>query len=173
MFDQELQITDGDKRQPMVTELMESQRLPMVFEFWMVELARDMLRLGSYFRAASIMLQIPGAAEYTWADDDEEEDNETFDMIGNAGRNELLNVLADCFKRLGVTDLIKQVPAGDYSRTELSGKWEELLDRREKLKNGLLSIVAGALDDVVILPRMHEINKAGEQPWWQEWRTAT
>ncbi len=67
-------IEDGDKLLSLDTDVRGSDRLPMVFQMWTAELARDVLRLGVYFSALGVMLQVPGAAEYEWVCDDDYED---------------------------------------------------------------------------------------------------
>ena len=129
------------------------------------EVARDYLRLGVFFRAVGIMLQVPGAARYAWVDDD----NETWDLIKETDDNALINVLAECFDRLGGKQLIEQVPGGDYNEEELPEEWTDLLNKQAGVKNGLLNVVAECLDALVVRPGMVEINAAVEQPWWLRW----
>ena len=172
MLDETMQIRDGDKLLPLVMNLSGSEPPPMVFQFWMAELARDMLRLGIYFRTVGIMLQIPGGAEYEWVGDDEDDENDaaTWELVRATDQNALLNVLAECLDRLGVKGLMEQVPAPDYEPEALSDEWEALLDKRAKVKNGLLTVVAECLDTLAVRPGMAEIDQADEPHWWQRWR---
>ena len=165
MFDEHMQIRDGEKLFPLHLLVRGSEPLPMVFQLWMAEVARDHLRLGVYFRAVGIMLQVPGAPEYAWVDDD----SETWDLIKETDENALLNVLAECFARLGVKQLIEQVPGPDYDEEELPEEWTDLLNKLAGVKNGLLNVVAECLDALVVGPGMAEINGAVEQPWWLRW----
>ena len=173
MLHEHMQVHDGDKRFELVTDVSGSEPLTMAFQFWMAEVARDMLRLGVYFRAVAIMLQIPGAAEYQWVEDEGENENETPNLIAGSGQNTLRNVLAECLERLGAKPLMEQVAGADYEAEELSDEWRAVLDKREKVKNGLLTVVAECLDKLVVRPGMEEIGQADEPHWWQRFRVET
>ncbi|UCC32294.1 MAG: hypothetical protein JSU86_08430 [Phycisphaerales bacterium] len=170
MFEQYMKIRDGEKVYQLELLVGPSAPLPMVFQFWMAEVARDFLRLGVLFRAVGIMLQIPGAAEYQWYNEDEDKDDQTVKLVSTTDQNALLNVLAQCLDRLGVKHLMEQVPAPDYHEEELSEEWKEMLDKREKVKNGLLTVVADCLDVLVVYPGRAEIDEVPEEPWWNRWR---
>jgi hypothetical protein len=163
------QFKDGDKLVAVTLDVAGSYRLPMVFQYWMAEVARDHLRLGVYFGAMAIMLQIPGAAGYEWVADDDLGDA-AYTLTRASDRNTLLNVLAVCLERLRAKELIEQVPAGDYYEEELPRKWKSLLNKLGKMENGLLTVVAQCLDALVVEPGLAEIEKAAEQPWWHRWR---
>lgn len=144
-----------------------SGAIPKMFQMWMAELSRDMLRLGVYFRALGIMLQIPGAPDYEWFSDADGEDQFETDMLfGSSNENTLSTVLAKSLERLGAGHLMEQMPDADYDAVELSDEWEAMLDRRERNKNGLLSLVADCLDLLIVEPGMAEIERAGEVSWW-------
>lgn len=172
MFDPHTQMRYGRRIVPFHTEVSGSEPLPMIFSLWMAEVARDHLRLGVYFRAVGIMLQIPGAAKYQFVVDD----GEAWDLIRKTDRNALFNVLAECLDRLGAKELIEQVPgagdelAGDDPPRRLSRRWKKFLDRRARVRHGLLNVVAECLDALVVRPGIAEIEAAGEQPWWHRWR---
>ena len=67
------------------------------FQFWMAETARDHLRLGVFFRALAVMLQVPGAAEYDYAEAQDDFEHKLWET----DREEMLDVLAECLKQLG------------------------------------------------------------------------
>lgn len=165
MFEKDIHIRAGEKLYPLHLYVSGSEPLPMVFQFWMGEVARDFLRLGVYFRAVGIMLQIPGAAAYEFFSDE----SEAFELIRETKPNILLNVLVECLDRLGVKELMEQVPAPDYYEEELPEAWTTLLDEREKMKNGLLHVVAECLDELMVKPGMTEIADADEPHWWHRW----
>lgn len=74
--------------------------LPRVFEMWTATLAREMIRLGVYFRAVSVFLQIPGAGELDPARADEFEAGTFFELTDKTARRKLLPPLADALRRL-------------------------------------------------------------------------
>ena len=166
MLDDHMKITDGEESHSLHMDVSGTAPLPLRFQFWMAEIARDMLRLGIYFRAVGIMLQIPGAGEYESIGDE----NETWDLIQTSDRDVVVNALSECLDRLGAAELIKQVSGGASVGKQLPRAWKELLDRRQKVKNGLLNVAADCLDELVVKPGMAEIAEAGKQPWWERWR---
>ena len=170
-------ICDGRRSRPLVKRLCGSERLPMVFQFWMAELSRELLRLGVYFRAVGIMLQIPGGADYEWVADeqvegDEYDENKTglWDLIDGSSRDTVFNVLAECLHRLRSPDVMAWLPEAEFVSEELSPEWKELLDKREPVQNGLLSVVGECLDALLIRPGRKAIEQGGKLPWWEEWR---
>ena len=168
MFDESMHIRDGDELHLLTMLVRNSSRLPQVFEWWMAELARDHLRLGVYFRAVAIMLQIPGAAGFDRVDS---EDDEIWRQVGESDPSEMLNVLADALERLDAGDVLQQVPGGEtLTREPPCPAWKVLLDRWEAVENGLLNIVAACLDELVVKPGLTEIEEADEPHWWQRCR---
>ena len=165
MFEKDLHIRTGEKLYPLHMYVSGSEPLAMVFQFWMGEAARDLLRLGVYFRAVGIMLQIPGAATYEYPSDEPD----TLGLIEKTRPNMLLNVLVECLDRLGVKELMEQVPAPDYYEEQLPEAWKTMLDEREKIGNGLLQVVAECLDELVVGRGMTEIVEADEPRWWHRW----
>ena len=150
--------------------------LPGALQFWMASVARDLLQLGVFFRAAAIMLQMPGAGRYKVVhyDDlnedlgDDEEDPRCW--VGGADRVTVFNVLAECLRRLEAEDLMEQVPgAADHKRGELPDEWTEYLDEQAKTEHGLLNVVAECLDDLIVTPGMVEIDAKPQATWWQQW----
>jgi hypothetical protein len=168
MFYEHLNVHNGDETHPLGLYVSSSERLPMVFQFWAAELSRDVLRLGVYFRAVAIMLQIPGAAEYEWARDEQKPD--TCELVAASDDNTLHNVLGECLKRLDAEQLTEQLPIPKYRREKLSADWRAMLDRREEVANGLLSVAAECLDRLIVEPGMREIDTDGEPYWWQRFR---
>ncbi len=157
-------------------ELRSSTDLPVTLQFWMAYVARDLLQLGVFFRAAAIMLQLPGAGRYQVmhyddCDDDlRDQDEDPQRWVRGADRDTIFNVLAECLRRLGAAKVIKQVPgAKQYEREELSDEWKKYLGRQAEIKHGLLNVVAECLDELIVRPGMAEIDVEPRPSWWQEW----
>ena len=143
--------------------------LPIELQFWTAYVARDLLQLGVFFRAAAIMCQVPGGARYRFVLDGEDEDNLTADWVRGAEKNTLFNVLAECLRRLGAAEVMTQVLGGkSYLRKELSAEWKEFLDQRAEINDGLLNVVAECLDELIVRPGMAEIDVEPRSTWWQK-----
>ena len=169
MFDENAYLLRDGLQDPLGLNVRGSDPITKMLQIWMAEVSRDMLRLGVYFRALGIMLQIPGAPDYEWfSDADGEDQNETDMLLNGSDENTLFTVLADALERLGVGHLMEQLPEADYQAVELDDEWREMLDRREKNKNGLLSLVADCLDELIVDPGMAEIVQVPVQPWWNQ-----
>ena len=157
-------------------EVRSSPDLPVALQFWMAYMARDLLRLGVFFRASAIMCQVPGAGRYRLAhydDNDDQlpdEDQNPQRWVRGADRDVVFNVLADCLRRLGAAKVLKQVPgAKEYEREKLSAEWKKYLRRQAATKHGLLNVVAECLDELIVRPGMEEIDVEPRPSWWQEW----
>lgn len=158
------------------TNVRSTEDLPETLQYWMAHMAREMLLLGVYFRAAVLMHQLPGAARYRFVmyddndDDQPNADENPWHWVRRADRDIVLNVLAECLQRLGAAGVMKQVPGGkDYERIELSAEWQDYLDRQAKIKHGLLSVIAECLDELIVRPGMAEIDVEPNPTWWQRW----
>jgi hypothetical protein len=165
---------DG-KVQSFYPELRSTKDLSVALQFWMAYVARDLLQLGVFFRAAAIMSQVPGVRQYAVVhyddvnDDVGDDEEDPSQWVGEADRETVFNVLADCLRRVEAEDLIEQVPgAGDYEREELSDEWKEYLDRTAKIEHGVLNVVAECLDDLMVRPGIAEIGAASRPTWWQQ-----
>ena len=55
---------DSDEENDYWVSVRRTEDLPGMFQFWLAYVARDLLRLGVFFRAAAIMAQLPGAGAY-------------------------------------------------------------------------------------------------------------
>ncbi len=144
-------------------DLRSSKNLPVALQFWMANMTRDLLQLGVFFRAAAIMLQVPGAAGYEDVIYDDQDpdgpdaDEDPASWVGGADWDTTFSVLAECLRRLEAEHLMEQVPgAAKYEREELSTEWKEYLDRRAATEHGLLNVVAVCLDEVIVRPGMAE-----------------
>ena len=170
MFQRDLVVHDGNDTLNLTTDLFRSGRLGEVFQFWMAELARDLLRLGVYFRAAGLMLQIPGGADYQWPGQERHKD--PGDEFTRDDQSEIvLDVLATCLERLDASHLLEQVPGGaEYQPSELCGEQAVYVERMAHEENGLLSVVARCLDELVVRPGMAEVDAMTTAPWWLRWR---
>ena len=160
-------------------DVRSSKNLPLTLQFWTAYVARDLLQLGVFFRAAAIMCQVPGADRYEYVlydDNDEDlpdEDENPQRWVGRADYNTAFNVLAECLRRTGAEDLVEQVPgAGGYTQKKLSDEWKEYLDRQAATENGLLNVVAECLDELIVRPGMEEIDDSSRPTWWQKWWAA-
>ncbi len=145
--------------------------LPIELQFWMASVARDLLQLGVFFRAAAIMCQVPGGARCQFVLDGEEEENWTADWVVGAERNTLLDVLAECLRRLGAKSkpLMRQVLGREmHWEKGLPAKWKEFLDQRAKIEDGLLNVVAECLDELIVRPGVVEIDAVPRPTWWQK-----
>ncbi len=169
-----LQI-DG-KLRSFYPELRNSDDLPVALQFWAAYVAHDLLQLGVLFRAAALMLQVPGSGQYEvqlYDDNDEElpdADEDPRCWVGEVERDVVLTVLAECLRRLGAADLMEQVPgAADYKREELSDEWKKYLGRQAATEHGLLNVVAECLDELIVRPGMAEIEAEPRPSWWQKW----
>ncbi len=158
------------------TIVRSTEDLPETLQYWMAHMAREMLLLGVYFRAAALMSQIPGAARYRYVmydDNDDDQPNDDEDprrWVRRANRDTVCNVLAECLQRLGAAGVMKQIPeVKDYERIELSAEWKDYLDRQAKIKHGLLSVIAECLDELIVQPGMAEIDVEPYPTWWQRW----
>ena len=145
--------------------------LPMELQFWMAHMARDLLQLGVFYRAAAIMCQVPGGARCQFVLDGEEEENWTADWVVGAERSTLLDVLAECLRRLGAESelLMRQVLGREiHHEKELPAKWKEFLDQRAKIEDGLLNVVGECLDELIVRPGVAEIDAVPHPTWWQK-----
>ncbi len=167
--------SDG-REDRLFTHVRETEDLPAVLQFWMAHVARDILRLGVFFRAAALMCRIPGGAHYRYVAHDDvddelpDDDEDPRHWIGRADRDTAFSVLAECLRRLGAAGVMKQIPGGDkYEQVELSAEWSEYLDRRAENEHGLLNVVAECLDELIVRPEMEEIDVEPQSTWWQHW----
>lgn len=170
MLDQNTYIMRDGLQQDLGLQLFSSTPITRMFQIWMAELSRDMLRLGVYFHALGIMLQIPGVADYEWeTDEDDENEYDEDPLFLSADEDTVFTVLAEALERLGAGHLMAQLPDADCETVELDDEWTEMLDRRQEQENGLLSVVAVCLDRLIVDPGMAEIVRVPEQPWWNQW----
>ena len=173
MFEENLYVHDGKDSHYMGLRLGLSGPLHKVFQFWAAETARDALRLGVYFHAAGVFLQIPGAATFRRIHDDDFEEEHGIDydgLVGDSPRNTLLDVLAKCLDRFNAGFLMGQVTTEPHVAGVLPNEWAVVLERRATIENGLLSVVADCLDALIVTPGMEEIVKADEPHWWNRLR---
>jgi hypothetical protein len=107
--------------------------------------------LAGYLHALSILVQIPGAAEYRWREP--ADDDEALKRVASADRDELLAILVAALARLGAAELIGQVPGADGRGVCLPGPELRIalaaLDR-----GGLIHVVAGCLDRLLVIPHV-------------------
>ena len=145
------------------------------FEFWMAYVARDLLRLGVFFRAQAIMIQIPGAKDYCFLCHDDLDvklppgDDDPYELLNEADRGTVLSVLIECLRRLDAVAVLEQIPeAKRIHPKKLSAKWCEYLDREAKYECGLQNVVAECLDELIVRPGFVEIDCGPLPMWWQE-----
>ena len=169
MFDENAWFMRNGLKQALGLDVFCSSPITKMLQIWMAEVSRDMLRLGVYFRALGIMLQIPGAAEYEWVCDiDGEIEYDEDPLLQSPDEDTVSTVLEEALDRLGVKHLMAQLPNADYEAVELDDELQAMLDRREQQENGLLCVVAVCLDRLIVDPGMAEIVQIPEQPWWNQ-----
>lgn len=162
---------EGEESLEFASLVQYCDRLPEVFRARMEQLEEIHRWLGSFFEAAAIMLQIPGAADYRWFCD--AEDGAT-DFIRDADRDMLLSILAETFEHLDAGPLIDQVPGADsYRRCEPPVKLQRVLAKRDR--NGAMNIAAECLDVLMVIPDLPEEERCLHEtvkPRPRAWRRA-
>ncbi|MGD8454018.1 MAG: hypothetical protein PVJ57_19565 [Phycisphaerae bacterium] len=156
--------------------VLDAEDLPSMVQFWVAHVARDLLRLGVYFRAATLFQQVPGGPRYrtiiydvAGPDGLDHEDHPYF-WVKNANRKTVLDVLAECLRRLGAAGFMKRVPGGEnHTPEELPDKWVAYVERHAAVKHGLLSLVGACLDELIVEAELAEIDDAPRAMWWQKW----
>ncbi len=94
------------------TDVWSTHDLPRTLEFWIAYVARDLLKLGVYFRAAALLCEIPGGARYrplSYDDVDPEAlpwDDGPWHWVQGADRNTVCSVLAECLRRLNASAVL-------------------------------------------------------------------
>ena len=151
-------------------EMRYNTDLLLALQFWPACLARSLLRLGVFFRAAAIMLQVPGGTRFEFVLKGGNDD-EIGEWVWGELRRTLLDVFGECLNRLKASpEILKQLPGGkEYECQELSDKWTDFLDSQAAVKDGLLNVVAEILDELIVRPGMEEIDVVPEPAWWQTW----
>ena len=162
---------EGEESLEFASLVQYCDRLPEVFRVRMEQLEEIHRWLGSFFEATAIMLQIPGAAEYAWLGD--VEDNAT-DFIWDADRDMLLSILAETFEHLDAGPLIDQVPGADaYRPCKPPVKLQRVLGERDR--NGVMNIAAECLDRLMVIPDLPEEERSLHEtvkPRPRAWRRA-
>ena len=163
-----MRFSPDHRLNPIISNIRAAEDLPEAIEFWMAYVARDTLRLGVFFRALAIMLQVPGGArfEYVLAEDDE---NNIRIQIEDEKPEVLVPILAECLDRLKAPPgLLKQAIGGKrYRKRLLSAKWKAFIDRQSEVEHGLVNIVAECLEALVVRPGLAEIDDWPDPTWWQ------
>ena len=114
MLDQDWYLVRDGLQNHLGLNVICSSPITKMFQIWMAELSRDMLRLGVYFRALGIMLQVPGAPDFEWSfDSDGENEFDTDALIRSADEDTVSTVLEEALDRLGVKHLMAQLPNAD------------------------------------------------------------
>jgi hypothetical protein len=175
MFIAGTHIVNG-KPVTIVASIRQTENPRGAIQYWMARLARDTLRIGVYLRAVALWYRIPGTGRYRWRSYDDVDDNapnsdeDPARWLDGADRFTLLNVLADCLRRLRAEWVLRDVPGGRKFRAEgLSEEWTAYLDRLAGFENGILSVVAQCLDQLIVYPGMAELHEAPHPTWWQKW----
>lgn len=144
---------DVDERFRRVGDLVHGGfKAPGVFRKRMGQLQSIHQWLSGYFEATGIMLQIPGASEYKFLNEDP--DNAT-DYVWHADRDMLFSILAETLERLEVSSLIEQVPgAQTYKPRKLPVELRLMLAERDR--NGVMNIAAECLDWLMVIPEVKD-----------------
>ncbi len=151
-----------------------SDRLPSVFRRRMEQLETVHRWLAGYFEAVAILLQIPGAAEYRWTEDQR---TDFWDLIWSNDTHLTRTLLAAALGNLNARELMREVPGGKRYRSRRLPHEVHLrlavLDRNE-----LLNVVAECLDRLLVVPELddeaelHGIDAPPRRWWWPFGRKA-
>ncbi len=126
--------------------------LPDVFRGRSKQLEEIHQWLGGYFKAAAVMLQLPGGASYEYLPDDADDAEE---LVWAADRDMLFSILAYALEHLEVKAVLDQVPGGDsYKPREVPVEFQLNLVQRDR--NGVLNLVAICLDRLMVIPELPE-----------------
>ena len=126
--------------------------LPDVVGAGMRQLGTFLRWQGAYFDAAAIMLQIPGAAEYRWFED---ECDKVAPFIWRADQAGRLGLLAECLEQLECADLMDQVPgADDHPQRRVPRDLRVMLAERDA--NRLMNVVGCCLDYLLVIPSLDD-----------------
>ena len=151
------------------------ENIPVTLQAWMAHLAREMLRLGVFFRAAAFMALVPGAAKYesiiydNYNEDVPDEEHDPAERLADAKPEIVYAVLAECLRRLKAEDLIEKIPVTAKNDDRLSAEWVEFLDAQERCEFAYQNVVAVCLNLLIVKPGMAEINQQGRATWWQKY----
>ena len=172
-----MHFSPNHRLNPIISNIRAAENLPDAIEFWMAYVARDALRLGVFFRALAIMLQVPGGArfEYVLSEDEDDDENSIRVQIEDEKPEVLVPILAECLNRLKAPPgLLKQAIGGQrYRKRSLSAKWKAFIDRQSEVEHGLVNIVAECLEVLIVQPGLEEIDDWPDPTWWQAcWRLA-
>jgi hypothetical protein len=142
---------DGERRRCINDVVRWTDPVTGVFFFRMEQLKTIIEWLEGYFRAAAILLQVPGAAEYRSTP--YESDDDLWDLVWNPDTGSTLNVMAAALERLNAGHLLRQAPGGEkFKRAPLPVKARICLAERDR--NGLISVVADCLDRLLVVPEI-------------------
>ena len=151
------------------------ENIPATLQAWMAHLAREMLRLGVFFRAAAFMALVPGAAKYESIiyddhnDDVPDEEHDPVEQLADAETHIVYAVLVECLRRLKAEDLIEKIPVTVKRDERLSAEWVEFLDAQQHCEFAYQNVVAVCLNLLIVKPGMAEINQQGCATWWQKY----
>ncbi len=134
-----------------------SAPLQRLVPLWLVQASEEQARLGVYFLALGLLLQVPGARTYQWVGDANGVDR-LGELVAGAPPARVRALLAAALERLDAGGLLAQVPGwtGDRRRT-LPPTWRALLNRYGRLRNGLLNVIAECLDELIVRPALKRI----------------
>lgn len=157
---------DGEIRQ-LGLEVRLSDGLPSVFRRRMKQLEAVQRWLAGYFNAVAILLQIPGAAEYRF---DEDERADFGEFIWTRDPRRPLTLLSAALGNLEAKHLMSQAPGGaNFRPCKLPHEVHlrlAVLDR-----NGLLNVAADCLDRLLVVPEVEDLSELhGIEPprrWWR------
>ncbi|MCG8405566.1 MAG: hypothetical protein MI923_10255 [Phycisphaerales bacterium] len=150
------------------------ENIPATMQAWMAHLAREMLRLGVFFQAATVMAQVPGAHDYKYImyndDDDDVPDAVygTLDRLSRQSPDLIYTILVECLKRLEAEHVVKTLPIVGRRCIRLSAEWVTFLDAQEVHWHAYENVVAECLSMLIVKPGMEEINRQGKTTWWQQ-----
>ena len=144
---------EGDWLIPVVVRLRFSGHLPLAVRLHREEMERDLQRTRAFFRALTIMLQVPGGSRYIYQETPDRMDA----VIAESDAGTVRAIVKACLDRLGCRELIQCVPdcrAGNGC--ELPVTLAVMVQRRERV--GLLNVLAECLDELLVRPVWRELS---------------
>ncbi len=165
---------EGERHYQVGRRVRYSDRLPGVFRCRMEQLEAVHRWLAAYFHAVAILLQIPGAAEYRWTED---ERTDFWDFIWTNDTHLTRTLLATALGNLDAKELMREVPGGERYRSRKLPN-EVHLRLAALGRNGLLNVVAECLDRLLVVPELKDeaelygMDAPPRRWWWPFERTA-
>ncbi len=145
----------GGKLVHVCTQVRHCDRPAEVFRLLLEELRRDHRRLGIFFSALAVMLQIPGGAEHEYA---VLADLDTEELLRECDDRTALDILAVCLDRLGGKHVMRQIPRGrEHEPRPLPEALQARVDGLDR--KALLNVAAECIDGLMVYPEMEVVDE--------------